>query len=126
MIPVPLRETTPFLKKKGVVFSLPRNRVCASAVTSIVVAHIFVLHNAVKKVSGGGRDLKPIILRTRMRSFLYTEILCYTLKIVTNTLLMEPTTEQNKNNNNFNVPLAIIIAGVLVAGSIMYVGFGGK
>src|SRR3989344_1943232 len=30
------------------------------------------------------------------------------------------------NNNNFNVPLAIIVAGVLVAGAIMYVGFGGN
>ena len=29
-------------------------------------------------------------------------------------------------NNNFNVPLAIIVAGVLVAGAIMYVGFSGE
>ena len=29
------------------------------------------------------------------------------------------------NENNFNIPLAIIVAGILVAGAIMYVGFGG-
>ena len=29
-----------------------------------------------------------------------------------------------ENNNNFNIPLAIIVAGVLIAGSIMYIGFG--
>lgn len=28
------------------------------------------------------------------------------------------------NENSFNIPLAIVIAGVLVAGAIMYVGFG--
>ena len=36
-------------------------------------------------------------------------------------IAMDPAT-----NNNFNVPLAIIVAGVLVAGAIMYVGFGGS
>ena len=30
------------------------------------------------------------------------------------------------NENNFNIPLAIVIAGILVAGAIIYVGFGGE
>lgn len=43
-----------------------------------------------------------------------------------NTAPAQTESNENKRASNFNVPLAIVAAGVLVAGAILFVGFGGK